>query len=528
MQAEALSPETIYRFVLGLDRRPSEMTSDEVRDLLQDPFGKGVISRGRFPLTLKTLLSEFDQPQSALPLQESFVVADGGQIPWSIDTQGVNRNIRFAISRSDDQGEGVLISTGTQFESESQFLQLLAWDSANKVFNYYERRAGTWIWAGNSYHALREPTRGKGPFDSHVNGSLVMKELKLPWTHWHSMASVIADDVLAPDDPLRSEPLWRTKSGADDFEIAIVRPGIRKWTAARVAKFISEAAEGLPSNPHELMRHLFESTTVNLVASNVQSRSVIDQTQVKLPLTFFLNSDVLIELLGLEPDIDVPTVSGEFYRKNLEAFEFKLITNGFQRNGDTHFAFIIPEPAFEDHQVVAEMLRRSLITPRFVACVSMVDFANPVSSVSRQHLLQYVPSQVHQDFSNLESQFVTNVETAVIQQITPHPASPELQFLNHWQLGTAWKTSFEARIEAYFSALKQRLQSQAGYDACVHLAESRRREFRRRPLSEFDLTLPVTNIPADAPLLQMFEDGSVGNKPGTQPCHFRSLIHRHS
>jgi hypothetical protein len=30
-------------------------------------------------------------------------------------------------------------------------------------------------------------------FDSHVNGSLVMKELKAPWTHWHSSRAKIQD-----------------------------------------------------------------------------------------------------------------------------------------------------------------------------------------------------------------------------------------------------------------------------------------------------------------------------------------------
>ena len=43
----------------------------------------------------------------------------------------------------------------------------------------------------------------------------------------------------------------------------------------------------------------------------------------------------------------------------------------------------------------------------------------------------------------------------------------------------------------------------------ARLAESRRREFRRRPLAEFSLTLPVTNIPTDAPALRLRADGTV-------------------
>jgi hypothetical protein len=44
------------------------------------------------------------------------------------------------------------------------------------------------------------------------------------------------------------------------------------------------------------------------------------------------------------------------------------------------------------------------------------------------------------------------------------------------------------------------------------LAESRRREFRRRPLAEFRLTTPVTNIPENAPLLELTVDGRVVEK----------------
>ena len=44
------------------------------------------------------------------------------------------------------------------------------------------------------------------------------------------------------------------------------------------------------------------------------------------------------------------------------------------------------------------------------------------------------------------------------------------------------------------------------------LAESRRREFRTRPLAEFRLTTPVTSIPEGAPLLEFSEDGSIREK----------------
>lgn len=70
-----------------------------------------------------------------------------------------------------------------------------------------------------------------------------------------------------------------------------------------------------------------------------------------------------------------------------------------------------------------------------------------------------------------------------------------------------------ARIEDYITAIHGRISTAEGFADYVRLAESRRREFKRLRLNEFALTLPVTNIPLDAPLLQMNEDGTVSEKP---------------
>jgi len=71
------------------------------------------------------------------------------------------------------------------------------------------------------------------------------------------------------------------------------------------------------------------------------------------------------------------------------------------------------------------------------------------------------------------------------------------------------RAAFEQRIEQYFQVLAAKASTDEGFDGFVRLADSRRREFRRRPLAEFGLTLPTTNIPKDAPFLEMSEDGTV-------------------
>ncbi len=519
--ADGLTAGNIYRFVLGIDQQPRPMTTDEIQKELNDAFAVLLLRTGIFPQTLRAVLQSLDainnDASNGLPDQRSFLVADGGQIHWSAETAAVPRSFRFAISRSRNGRTGLLISTGTNFDSTSEFLQALAWDPVNAVFNYYERRGGVWVWAGNSWHSLAPPSRGKGPFDSHVNGSLVMKELKFPWTHWHSQSSAITDDVLPPNDPLRNESLWRNKSGAEDFELSVVRPGIEQWTRTRIKASISDPTNGILKDSDKLLWHLFESTTFNLIASSSQSRSVTPDSQVRLPMTFFFNSDVLLDLIELEPDISVPQASGDAYLQSLQSFDFHLKTEGFRQDGDTHVAFLVPEFAFEDLAVISELIQRKCLTNKFVACVLMIDFANPVSSLRRAALMKYVPpaASFREGRCNLEAVIVANLEAEVATRLALNEdisQTTEQEFLDNWRLGDDWREQFSRRIEAYMARVQDRLLTQDGFNDCVRLAESRRREFRRRPLAEFDLTLPVTNIPLDAPELQMLADGTVGPK----------------
>src|SRR5579863_259237 len=56
-----------------------------------------------------------------------------------------------------------------------------------------KKRYGDWIWAVSSWDALAPDTRSNGPFDSHVNCALNMKELNQPWVNWHSLAFFFND-----------------------------------------------------------------------------------------------------------------------------------------------------------------------------------------------------------------------------------------------------------------------------------------------------------------------------------------------
>lgn len=510
----------VYRAVRGLDELPRPMTDEELSTLLRDPFAELLLKRSVFPQTLRELLAAFNSTggeAGGLPEQTCFLVAEGGQIPWTEQTASVRRGLRFAIVRRRGNDVPVMVSASTLPDSAEQFLQLIGWDDANGVFHFYERRAGTWFWAGNSHHSLAAATRGQGPFDSHVNGSMVMKELRAPWNNWHSMNAVIRDDVLAPGDPLRDEPLFKSRTSAHELETFVVRPGVERWNRARFAA-ASAAAPGRLSDVRLFFRQILETTTVNLTSSSQESRQIEDEDRLDLPTSFFLNAEALLDFVGLEPDITPVSVAGRLYNDRLRHYEFAL-TDGsnFRQPGDTFFAFLVPEPAFEDNSILALLLQERVVSPRFAACLLMIDFHNPVFSEHRAALMRYVPETARLDApsaaptrSDIEAQFVAAVEA--LQGAAPD--SPEREFLGNWRLAEGeWKKTFQTRIENYFARLAERAETEEGFDGWMRLAESRRRAFRRRPLAEFRLTIPVTNIPPDAPALAMSADGSVRAAP---------------
>jgi hypothetical protein len=500
-----LASSSVYRFVMGVDSEPTVMSQSQL-DRLADPMGL-LLRQGRFPLTVQDLLAEIDTA-GTLPLQRSYLVSEAGQIPLA---QGgsLQRDLRFAVTRAQATNVDLLISTSAIGDPAATFLQVMGWDDAAGQFNYYMRLDRSWVWAGNSYSALAPESRGQGCFDSHVNGSMVMKELKQPWLHWQSMNATI---LLAPDDPLRRHPLYRALSGAEDLEHT-VRAGVSRWTAARLKHAVTP--DGRVTDLDRLLRQLCTTTTVNLASSATASSTVV-RTPAKpltLPLGFWLNADSLLDDLGIPARFLPLSVEGQRYLDSLTRYEFALVEGEFHQPGDAFFAFAVPEAAFEDIEVINQLVRRKIISAQFAASVLMVDFPNPVFSPARGTLLDYVPPAATVDpAGGGVSQHIAELIMQAADGLGPD--SPEVRFTDHWRLPDAeWRDVFAERIQGYITAVTVRIGTIQGFDDYVRLAESRRREFKSRQLNEFTLTLPVTNIPSDAPLLQMNQDGTISEKP---------------
>lgn len=514
LSEEPAEPDTLYRRVIGLDSTARPMTEDEMKGL-EDPFGRLLRSGKPFPLTLRQVLDAVDGlagTPDALPDQLVFLVADGGHIAWTPETDQLERFFRFAVARGSGEFP-LLISTSTALDSTENgaFLQVLGWDVDHEVFHYYERLNGTFFWAGMSHHALEDATRGKGPFDSHVNGSMVMKELRPPWIHWHAPQAGINEEALAPDDHLRNEPLFKNRVTAERLEIEVVRPGIRRWNESRVRKAVE--ADGVWRHVHYFLRQAVTDTTVNLATSETASSLLTDDSLLRPPLSFFVNRDTLFETLGLVPDdpaIADIAIPGGLYKRCLQLYDVHRSDGTIRIEGDSHFAFLTPEPAFEDTHLIDAMVQAGLLTPRLVACLSMTDFPNPVFSEQRAALLRYVPEEVSgpNPGEALETRFVNAVRAAVSagDNGADQASSPEREFLSNWDTED-YEAAFIQRITDYCLALKAGMTDFEVVDGWFRLAEYRRRRFRRRPLAEFPLTTPRNNIPEDAPPLRMTPQG---------------------
>ena len=435
---EPLKPDTLYRLVLGLDAGPRPMTPEELQGL-DDPFGRLLRSGKPFPLTLRQVLAAINAlagTADALPNQLVFLVADGGHIPWTTETDGLERCFRFAVARGGGEFP-LLVSSSTVIDSadDEAFLQVLGWDATNEVFHYYERRQGTYFWAGMSHHALEEPTRGRGPFDSHVNGSMVMKELRPPWIHWHAPQAGINETALAPGDPLRAEPLFQSRVTADRLEIEVVRPAIRRWNEARVRKAV--AGDGVWRNPRHFLRQAITDTTVNLASSETASQVLADDTPLRPPLSFFLNLDTLFNTLELIPE-DRRRHRHRHPRRTLPPLPRTLRRAPLRRLDPRRGRCRTspsspPSPPLKTRTSSKCRVQAGLLTRRFVACLTMTDFYNPVFSERRAALLRYAPEEASgpNPGEALEARFVEAVREAVEADAdgAGRPDSPEREFL---------------------------------------------------------------------------------------------------
>ena len=508
--AEASTDAPLLRsMIVGIDDAgPSPLSRDQI-SAFGDFFTRNLILRGRSPLTLQALLDDLDALPDDVRLKERsvFVVAEGASLALTHPSTPLNARLVVVWRRNASTPPDLMLSTVPSLDDPAALLQLIAWSEAQGAFHFFERvgNSSGWVWAGNSFHALEGPSRGRGPFDSHVNGSLVMKELKFPWVHWNSMSSIIPrTQVLHSEELLRHE-LFQQFDGAEDLEDVVTR-GIRRWTSRR---FERESVDGRLQNFSRYARQLLTTTTVNLVSSSIAGSLTATSDEIDLPVTFFLDKDGLERCLGELTGEPAPppqkvTVDGRTYADVSEELGLHVVDTAEQRiPGDTSFAFVVPERAFEDFAVVAKLIDAQVLSPRLALCALMVDFPNPVFSPRRARLLRYFPDSapVGSGGRQLDDDVV-----AAVRDAQAGAGGPEAEFLRWWDLPDL-PTAVREAVDGYLTAVRGRLQEPEGVRDVLRLAESRRQAFRRRRLAEFPPTTARLGEPV--PTLRVTEAADV-------------------
>jgi hypothetical protein len=486
-----LDNDAVHRFVLGLDEQPRKLSRDEAAQQLGDRFAEVLFLKGKFPLTAGDVLADIQAGVSdadPLKTQQFFLVGEGTQLPPGTN---VSRNLRFLVSCGDGPGgPDVMVSA---FHPDQGTVEVMAWDLKAGGFNYY-RTVGdstAWVFAGNSRHALTQPTRDSGPFESHKSGHFLMKELRVPWVNWDSPKARVNLSIFA-ESGLLDHP-WTKQlepGGAYTLEESVAKPAMQRWTEARLAALVAGASA---EAPRRVLEQLLTSLTVNLASSNTSSAAAVagSTPQFDLPDSFFVDSAALSGVLDLAAPPQ-PFVSSAIYTASLASIGATL-TDGaqFSQAGDTHFAFVVPERAFEDTDTIRQAMDRGIVSRRLAACLLMVDFPNPIFSERREHLLRLVPDA---PFSG-SVDFSQSVADAI--KATPAAAqvgTPEEEFARHWDVGEAFEATFNAELQSYYDAFATQLATQQGFESYVRLAESRRLKVKDMPIAESDMLFAQTNV----------------------------------
>lgn len=513
--AEAGGDEILLRFVAGIDGAARPMSVDEMNEL-GDMFSQSVLLAGKNPKTVRELFDALVLTKDgALQDRRLFLVAEGGQARLTRpDFEFNGRLVVTWQAAAAGSAPDIMLSTVPVADDPRALMQLIAWSTRDESFHFFERerRSGAWVWAGNSFHAIDPRSRGKGPFDSHINGSLVMKELKAPWTHWHSVSASIAPEAIPSDSELLSAPIFQRLDSAHELE-PIVKAAVRRWTRSRIRRSLSgKKLHDLP----DYLKQVLWCTSVNLVSST----RVIGQPEngnYPLPPSFFVDFDALAflseelaEAASLLPAarLEVPAA---LYESAIASADIGILEDGgdgTRLQGDTHFAFLVPERAFEDFIVVQQLVTSGVLGARTALCLLLIDFQNPVFSPDRAALLKHVPPDVATDGG---ADFDARLRASIG---SPDPASPEAKlmgFLNDPDIvGTA-----RHLLADFFANLQARLKTPEGAADLVRLAESRRRAFATRKLAEFRSTLAMGRDPPGH--LAMAADGALfvkGSKLG--------------
>ena len=537
LEAATDDSKRIFQQIMGIDSSARPMTQEEIEKNLGDLFAMSVLRKGTFPDTVDEITAAINAANPELG-QTSYVVGEGSQIKTNVAPRSANRDLRYVIiwpnENAFDLQKSIFLSVAATSD-ESSFHQVIAWDQNRKVFNFYERaraqngQPAFWSWAGDSTFSSNPASAGKGCFDCHHNGTLLMKELKRPWENWNSNFANIAAGVVP--QAVAEQKLFKDMASAEKLE-----PIIQTAILNSVKNKINAPADAQKMSA--FLRYLTRNTQINFESSQVISSEVGPSRPISaVPLNFFINDFALRTVLRIEYTAGPLNLDGKVYSDYIKTHAFKLVQQGsggaaYSAPGSTHFAFFTPVPSFIDGTSIQRLTNRKIITDKFAASLLLVDYPNPIFSMKRRLLEKYL-DQVDPAAEDFEAAFVEKVRAGAKNQDDCDPTqlqncSPEQQFLFFWDLpDDQWQDEAQKRISKYLSAVVEKINTPEGAETYLQLLVSRQKEFmggngpqpnanfRNWPLinnlAEFSLLLPETSLSLQHPL-EMKADGTVAPK----------------
>jgi hypothetical protein len=523
----AIDAGKIYRFVDGIDKCLTPMTDSEIAEKLNDPFATSLLRQGSFPNSIDAVATTL--MGAGLNLQQTnYLVGEGSQIPTTVVSREAPRNLRYVLTWGRNPTSAQIFLSAAP-GGNSSFLQVIAWDTQARKYNFYEFREqvgqtdGTstkvWSWAGESGMAVAKETMGHGCFDCHHNGVAIMKELNVPWNNWQSQQATISPLVV----PLAvaQEKFFGNLNGAEVLERAI-RSGFQTYYRSWLSDRYQNQGGTIQLQDVDLMlRHLTNNTTINFISSGIQSNGLNTSPPQKalsgIPNDLLVWDTAWRTVLNLNYTIPNITFKRQDYDNYLITNKFKLVQSDFtkpdgsplyQQDGSTYFSFFVPVPSAEDLYMLTQMRSNKIVSDKFIASILMVDFQNPVFSTKRASLQQYAQGlttgKIVAGVSSVPDDFAAKVRSVAANQSSCDVAnnfdrcSAERQFLYIWGLGEdEWKGAIAAKIQAYLDKFNS-LPPEELLSTISRSVTQRQKQFQSQPaisnLNEFSLLLPVSNL----------------------------------
>ncbi len=452
--------------------------------------------------------------------QQVFVVAEDGDRPQA-------DKIRFVFSHGPASEPHLFMSAIGSILKKAFTAppEVIAFDKTKRAYNYYQLTNITnrttaddpeefasdgpyqWVYVGDGhdYQPGVHPTQQKHEcIGCHTVGGLNMKELALPWTHWHSFSddeklNLLRTKVVAAagrsdstsDLKMMAQLISGGVGGAESFE-SFIFSGQQLWATSR----LETALRGEGGSDIDLSMFyeqlLCDRGEPTLQSSGEPHKSRFGSLRVastmSTPTGFLLDATFDGSPMGLSFSLGMQVrhsiaISPQHYA-DAAANHFKqgfavapkdgdfTITGGVE---DTKFPFFVPVTSFADQKARKAMVAQGILDNDLARSVLMVDFSTSIFSSERCGLMATFPKTFNRSASNkgptvatIRAEWTKNLESS------PLPAAKQL-------LATMKQSKAEAQmqLDTFAGACSARASSDPKMFAqdMMTIAAQRRREF---------------------------------------------------